>query len=173
MACRHGGRFVPAWRAVRKSRRMLSRMVVSGPGSVGAGGWGGGMEGTPTREPQLIAALGAAHAALDTATVPGPDRAPARGGPAQTLSAAEVGRGGGGGRAGGAPAETLSAAELGRAVRLQAGLEGRLAGLRLHTLAAAETTGASQVTGAADTGAWAASAAGRSRPRSWGAAWLG
>src|SRR3954447_11502241 len=115
-------------------------------------GWLGVMEDQDTsRQPRLIAALVAAHAALDTATVPGPDGAPA----------------------GWVPAETLSAAELGRAVRLQAGLEGRLSGLRLHTLAAAETTGASQVTGAADTGAWAASAAGRSRPRSWGAAWLG
>src|SRR4051794_18651059 len=104
-----------------------------------------------SRQPRLIAALVAAHAALDTATVPGPDGAPA----------------------GWVPAETLSVEELGRAVRLQAGLECRLAGLRLHTLAAAESTGASAVTGAADTGAWAASAAGRTRPRSWGAAWLG
>src|SRR3954467_10489796 len=112
MASRHGGRFMPAWGGVRKFLRMLSRMVVSGRGSVGADGWGGVMEETPTREPQLIAALVAAHAALDTATVPGPDGAPA----------------------GWVPAETLNAAELGRAVRMQAGLEGRLAGLRLHTL---------------------------------------
>jgi hypothetical protein len=97
-----------------------------------------------------LAALEAAHDALDLATVR--DQA---GRPAGWVSA-----------------DGMSAAELERAVRLQAALEGRVAGLRLHTVAAADAAGASDVTAATDTAAWAASAAGRNRSRSWGGVWL-
>jgi hypothetical protein len=98
----------------------------------------------------LIAALEAAHAALDRATVC--DEA--------------------GGVVGWVAAAGMSAEELCRAVCLEARLEARVAGLKLHTVAAAEAAGAASASAAADTGAWAASAAGRTRSRSWGAVWL-
>lgn len=99
--------------------------------------------------PALLAALEAAHAALDSASVRD-----------------DLGR-----QVGWVSAEGMTAEELGRAVRLQARLEDRVAGLRLHTVAAAEAAGAPDVAAATDASAWAASA-GRNRSRSWGGAWL-
>lgn len=61
--------------------------------------------------------------------------------------------------------------ELRSAVRLVAELEGQVAGLRLHAVAAAEACEARIESGAADTAAWAASA-GRNRDRCWGSLWL-
>ena len=65
------------------------------------------------------------------------------------------------------PLEGLSARDLAEAVRLQASLEARVAGMRLHTVAAAEESQAKEATGASDTPAWAAATA--NRPRAWGA----
>ncbi len=64
-----------------------------------------------------------------------------------------------------------SPAELRSTVRLVAELEGQVAGLRLHAVAAAEAGEARMETGAADTAAWAARA-GRNRDRRWGSLWL-
>jgi hypothetical protein len=61
----------------------------------------------------------------------------------------------------------MSSDELGLAVRLQAELEGRVAGLRLHAVAAADAGGAAAEAAATDTHSWAAQA-GRNRSRSWG-----
>jgi hypothetical protein len=61
--------------------------------------------------------------------------------------------------------------EMRSAVRLVAELEGRIAGLRLHVVAAAEASDARAATGAADTAAWVARA-GRNRDRCWGSLWL-
>jgi hypothetical protein len=62
--------------------------------------------------------------------------------------------------------------ELREMVRAVAELEGQVAGLRLHTVAAAELSDARSETGAADTAAWAAGAAGGNRDRRWGSLWL-
>lgn len=97
----------------------------------------------------VLEAIRAAHAALDAVTL-----VDARGGAAGWLSMSG-----------------MSPAELGEAVRLQAELEGRVAGLRLHTVAAADLGSAADQSAAADTVSWAASA-GRNRSRSWGGVWL-
>ena len=97
----------------------------------------------------LVEALRAAHEALDAVSV----------------------LDGFGQVAGWAPVTELSPEELAEAVRLGAALEGRVAGLRLQCVAAAEVTGAVEASAAADAGAWAAQA-GRNRSRSWGHAWL-
>ena len=103
---------------------------------------------SPQAEHPVLGALRAAHAALDGITVAGP-----------------------GGQHGWVPMADLDPLELAEVVRLHAELEGRVAGLRLHTVAAAEVAGAAEVTAAVDTGAWAATA-GRNRSRTWGAVWL-
>ncbi len=69
------------------------------------------------------------------------------------------------------PADAMSAEQLAETVRLGAELEGRLQGLRLHCVNAAETTGAVAARADADAGAWAARA-GKNRTRSWGGLWL-
>ena len=97
----------------------------------------------------LVEALQAAHAALDAASVRD-----------------EHGRVTGWG-----PVDTLSPEELAEVVRLGATLEGRVAGLRLHCVAAAEAAGAVAAEAATDADAWAARA-GRNRSRSWGGLWL-
>ena len=61
----------------------------------------------------------------------------------------------------------MSGDERREAVRLQASLEGRVSGLRLHTVAAADSAGDATDVAAADTQSWAAQA-GRNRSRSWG-----
>ncbi len=94
----------------------------------------------------LLTALRQAHAALDAATV----------------------RDEAGAVSGWVAADDLSSAELAEAVRLQSGLEARMAGLRLHVVAAAEAADAKALTGATDTDTWAARAAGSNRPRTWG-----
>ena len=99
--------------------------------------------------PVLLAALQGAHAALDAAAV----------------------MDGAGRQVDWVSGEDLSADELTELLRLQASLEGRVAGLRLHAVAAADAGGAADVTAAADTNAWAARA-GRNRARSWGGTWL-
>ena len=68
-----------------------------------------------------------------------------------------------------APLEDLAPHELAEAVRLQASLEARMAGLGLHVLAAAEASDAKAVTGSTHTETWASRAAGRNRERTWGA----
>ncbi len=52
-------------------------------------------------------------------------------------------------------------------MRLHAELEGRVSGLRLHVVAAADAGGAAEAAAATDTQSWAATA-GRNRSRSWG-----
>ncbi len=94
---------------------------------------------------EVLTALRTAHAALDGAT-----RRDERG---QVTGWASL--------------EGLSARELAEVVKLQASLEARVAGMRLHTVAAAEASQAKQATGATDTAAWAAAAG--NRPRGWGA----
>jgi hypothetical protein len=97
----------------------------------------------------VMQALRAAHAALDAVTVRDED-----------------------GRATGwLGMDRMTPSELAEAVRLEAALEGRAAGLRLHTVATAEAGGTADQASAADTSAWAA-AAGRNRARSWGGVWL-
>ncbi len=59
--------------------------------------------------------------------------------------------------------------ELAEMVRLQARLQARQDGLRLHVLGAAEASDARAATGASDTESWAARAGGTNRPRTWGA----
>ena len=98
----------------------------------------------------LLTALRQAHAALDDAVVRD-----------------EHGR-----AVGWVSADELSADELTEAMHLQASLEGRVSGLRLHTLAAADRGGVPEETASTDTAAWAAAAAGRNRARSWGGVWL-
>ena len=96
----------------------------------------------------VLEALRAAHAALDSITVHDDH------GHAGWVSMAE-----------------MSPGELDEAVRLEAELEGRVAGFRLHAVAAADAGGAADAVAAADTPSWAASA-GRNRSRSWGGVWL-
>src|SRR3954454_8820064 len=98
---------------------------------------------------RVLEAMRAAHAALDLLTVR--DRA--------------------GQPVGWVPMGDMSPVELAEAVRLQAALEGRVTGLRLATVAAADAGGAAEDAAAADTMAWAATA-GRNRARSWGGVWL-
>ena len=97
----------------------------------------------------VLEALRAAHAALDSATV----------------------RDEAGQPIGWLPMEGLDPAGLEEAVRSQAELESRVAALRLHAVAAADSAGAAEAMAATDTGSWAA-AAGRNRSRSWGGVWL-
>jgi hypothetical protein len=97
----------------------------------------------------VLEALRAAHAALDTAAV--------RDEQGQTR--------------GWLPLDGADAGALNEVVRLHAELEGRVAGLRLHAVAAADAGGAADVAAAADTASWAASA-GRNRSRRWGGVWL-
>ena len=94
----------------------------------------------------LLTALRTAHAALDDAVV----------------------RDDAGGIAGWKSVSDLSPTELAEAVSLQAGLESRMAGLRLHVVAAAEACDAAAVNASTDVDAWASRAAGRNRPRTWG-----
>ena len=61
--------------------------------------------------------------------------------------------------------------ELREIVELHAVLEGRIAGLRLHTVAAAQAAEAGAESAATDTAAWVASV-GQNRSRSWGPVWL-
>src|SRR5688500_17171042 len=109
-------------------------------GSVGGGRLSGCMEDTPIplspAEPRadLVGALRAAHAALDAVSVLDVDGFPA----------------------GWGSIEGCGAEELGEVVRLAARLEGRVAGLKLHVVAAAEQVNAAEVDAATDTGAWAA-----------------
>src|SRR3954468_19575184 len=99
--------------------------------------------------PALLAALRAVHRELDAVSFP--DVA---------------------GRASGwIPAEGMSGEELRETVRLAATLEGRLAGLRLHTVAAADVAHAYDNAADTDTSAWAARAA-VNRARGWGGVWL-
>lgn len=111
------------------------------------------MRTTPPLDPEtssvaggspVLKALRTAHAALDSAA-----RRDERGEVAGWLSL-----------------EGLSPSELAEVVRLQASLEARVAGMRLHTVAAAEESQAKAATGATDTPAWAAAAG--NRPRRWG-----
>ena len=97
----------------------------------------------------VLAALRAAHAALD----------------------AVVSRDAGGRASGWVGLGDAAVWELREVVELQAGLEGRVAGLRLHTAAAAQAAQAGAGEAAADTSAWLASV-GRNRCRSLGAVWL-
>ena len=98
----------------------------------------------------LVGALRAAHAALDAVSVLDVDGFPA----------------------GWGSIEGCGAEELGEVVRLAARLEGRVAGLKLHVVAAAEQVNAAEVVAATDTGAWAAKSAGGCRTREWGRSWL-
>src|SRR3954447_25108353 len=98
---------------------------------------------------RVLEAMRAAHAALDLLTV----------------------RDEAGQPVGWVPMGDMSPVELAEAVRLQAALEGRVTGLRLATVAAADAGGAAEDAAAADTMSWAASA-GRNRARSWGGVWL-
>jgi hypothetical protein len=91
----------------------------------------------------------AAHAALDAVSLLDDDGSPAGWAPLE--------------------AEPEVLAEV---VRLAAVLEGRLAGLKLHVVAAAERVNAAEVVAATDTGAWAAKSAGGCRTREWGRSWL-
>jgi hypothetical protein len=93
---------------------------------------------------EVLEALRSAHAALDTVI--------------RRDECGEV--------SGWLPLKGLSSAELAEVVRLQASLEARVAGMRLHAVAVAEHTQAKAGTGASDTPAWAAAAS--NRPRSWG-----
>lgn len=61
----------------------------------------------------------------------------------------------------------MEAAELREAVALQASLEGRISGLRLHTVAAADAADVAVAEAHPDTQTWAARA-GRNRSREWG-----
>jgi Domain of unknown function (DUF222)/HNH endonuclease len=97
----------------------------------------------------VIEALQAAHAALDSITLQDAD----------------------GRMIGWAPMADMSGDELQQAVRLQAVLEGRVSGLRLHAVAAADAGGAAAEAAATDTHSWAAQA-GRNRSRTWGGVWL-
>lgn len=97
----------------------------------------------------LLDALRAAHAALDAVSV-----RDEHGEPVGWMSL-----------------EDIDVVALGEAVRLQSLLEGRIAALRLHAVAAAEAANAASLAAAADTPAWAASA-GRNRSRTWGGLWL-
>ena len=67
--------------------------------------------------------------------------------------------------------EDAAVRELEEIVGLHAVLEGRLAGLRLHTVAAAQAADAGAGPAATDTAAWIASV-GQNRSRSWGPVWL-
>src|SRR4051812_26731207 len=97
----------------------------------------------------VLEGLRAAHAALDSISITDDAR-----------------RG-----AGGMSVEGMASWELAESVRLQAELEGRVAGLRLHAVAAADAGGVADEAAATDTRSWAA-AAGRNRSRSWGGVWL-
>src|SRR5215212_6838147 len=97
----------------------------------------------------VLEAMRAAHAALDRVTL----------------------RDHHGGTVGWTSMGDMSPVRLREAVRLQAALEGRVSGLRLQTVAAADAGGAAADAAAADTKAWAASA-GVNRARSWGGVWL-
>src|SRR5688500_9071975 len=97
----------------------------------------------------VIEALRAAHAALDSITRRDDDGRPV----------------------GWVSLQSLDPTTLEQAVRLQAELEGRVSGLRLHAVAAADAANAAEAIAATDTSSWAASA-GRNRSRSWGGVWL-
>jgi hypothetical protein len=97
----------------------------------------------------LVAALRAAHAALDAVSLLDDDGSPAGWAPLD------------------ADPEVLA-----EVVRLAARLEGRTSGLKLHVVAAAERANAAEVVAATDTGAWAAKSAGGCRTREWGRSWL-
>ena len=73
--------------------------------------------------------------------------------------------------AGWIPADGMSPDQLRETVRLGAELEGRLAGLRLHTVAAADVAQAYEECAESDTGAWVAKSS-VNRARSWGGVWL-
>ena len=104
----------------------------------------------PAPEPvDLVAALRAAHAALDAVSLLDDDGSPAGWAPLN--------------------ADPDVLAEV---VRLAARLEGRTSGLKLHVVAAAERANAAEVVAATDTGAWAAKSAGGCRTRDWGRSWL-
>src|SRR5690349_242472 len=66
----------------------------------------------------------------------------------------------------------LSPTELAETVSLQASLEARMAGLRLHVVAAAEACDAAAANGSTDVDSWATRAAGRNRTRTWGSVGL-
>jgi hypothetical protein len=97
----------------------------------------------------VIEAMRAAHAALDAITLRDED----------------------GRMVGWVPMEGMTGEELQQTVRLQAELEGRVAGLRLHAVAAADSANAAEQDASTDTQSWAARA-GRNRSRSWGGVWL-
>jgi hypothetical protein len=93
----------------------------------------------------VIEALQAAHAALDDITLRDAD--------------GEV--------VGWVSMDEMSTPELHQVLRLQAGLEGRVSGLRLQAVAAADAANAAEQDASTDTQAWAARA-GRNRSRTWG-----
>jgi hypothetical protein len=93
----------------------------------------------------VIEAMRAAHAALDSITL--------RDEHGRTIGWSSM--------------DGMSGAELQQVVRLQAELEGRVAGLRLHAVAAADAGDAAAQAAATDTQSWAAQA-GRNRSRAWG-----
>src|SRR3712207_3372576 len=64
------------------------------------------------------------------------------------------------------------AADLGAALAEVARAEARLAAVKLTLVAAAEAAQVRVHHGSSDTAAWAATAVGGNRPRSWGAVWL-
>lgn len=97
----------------------------------------------------VIEAMRAAHDALDSITLRDED----------------------GRTAGWVSVRDMDGADLELLVRLQAELEGRVAGFRLHAVAAADESDAARGTAATDTQSWAAQA-GRNRSRSWGGVWL-
>ena len=97
----------------------------------------------------VIEAMRAAHAALDAITLRD-----------------EEGR-----TVGWASMQDMDGADLELVVRLQAELEGRVAGFRLHAVAAADACDAAAQAAATDTQSWAAQA-GRNRSRTWGGVWL-
>jgi hypothetical protein len=105
---------------------------------------------TSTVPVDLVGALASAHAALDAVSVAGGD----------------------GSAVGWGSIDHLDAEALGEVVGLAARLEGRVAGLKLHVVAAAERVDAAGVVAATDTGAWAARSAGGCRTREWGGTWL-
>ena len=106
--------------------------------------------GSGERPVDLVGALRAAHAALDVASALDPEGAPV----------------------GWAPLTATAPDVLAEIVRLAARLEGRVSGLKLHVVAAAEVANAAEVVAATDTGAWAAASAERNRTREWGSVWL-
>lgn len=73
--------------------------------------------------------------------------------------------------AGWVAAEDMAGWQLAEAVRLHAQLEARVAGMRMHVVAAADRADVASEHAATDTAAWAAKES-KNRARSWGGVWL-